>query len=103
MADEIRAAIEVHLNLYELSRLRASAPRLDAAAVATEVRLKDNIGRVLLSAVAPNVRNAFEDDVRVEYPEHGFGRLYIPFHKLIDWIVGGTEAVRTPDVERGTR
>jgi hypothetical protein len=90
LSDEVRAATAVYLDLINLAHLRLTEPvpgREDELAD-VERRIRDDIGRVLLPALHPDVRSKFENDRAVEYPVARFGSIKVPFDGLIEWIVG---------------
>jgi hypothetical protein len=94
VAVEMRAAIDVYLDLLELAKLREEAVT-EAEKLAPEERetvaleIKDSIGRTLLAAVSRQARRVFEQSAGVKYPVGKIGRIIIPFDRLIDWIVSG--------------
>jgi hypothetical protein len=96
ISDEMRAAVEVYMDLLELGRLRDPefARTLTEDAATVERRIKDDIGRILLAAVGRDARTVFEHDSGVEFPSGRIGHISIPFEKLIDWIVSGPSAVK---------
>lgn len=91
IAVEMRAAIDVYLDLNDLVRLRQTAASrcLPAAQRSDfERRIKDSIGRVLLAAISREAQSLFEDSAGVEDPAR-FGHIPTPFEKVIDWVVTG--------------
>lgn len=94
---EMRAAIDVYLDLLDLAKLREEAAT-DPEKMSRQQRddveraIKDSIGRVMLAAVSSDARHVFEHAAGVEYPVGRIGRIVIPFDKLIDWIATGDVA-----------
>jgi hypothetical protein len=90
-SDEVRAATAVYIELLNLAHLRITVPRdgFENVIADAERQTRDTIGRILLAALPGEVRNAFENAAGVEYPAQGFGRIHVPFDRLIEWIATG--------------
>lgn len=102
VSDELRAAAAVYIDLLELAHLREIAAIRGASAEAIsdrERRLKDDIGRVMLTAISGDQETIFENAAGIEYPKTGFAPIDTAFDQLIDWIVSG-ESPRQADTAR---
>ena len=88
VSDEIRAATAVYLGLVNLAHLRITVARQGQEDRLRDVerRLQDDIGRILLAALPADVQSRFENDAGVEYPVDRFGKIHVPFDKLLGWI-----------------
>lgn len=89
---EMSAAAVVYADLISLARARTAVVTGDIpASELSELveRLKEDIGRIMLTAFPNDACSVFENARGVEYPKHGFGPLDVPFSELIDWIVTG--------------
>ena len=89
-SDEVRAATLIYLDLVSLATLRMveSEPKTAQAIANIEYSLRENIGRVLLGAVAPEVAKRFEADADMELPL-AFDRVHVPFEDVLDWTANG--------------
>lgn len=99
VSDELRAAIEVYLLLVEMTNLRAYDEIDPARAIDFEQAIKEGFGRVFLAALSPDARNAFEEELGVEYPRDSFKEIVVPFDQLLAWVAGIPAASRTSNAE----
>ena len=86
-----RAATSIYIDLINLAHLRITIPAggAERAFDAVERSIKDEIGRVLMAAIHVDIQSAFEQAAGVTYPSDHFGKVHLPFDRLLDWIVTG--------------
>jgi len=91
IAVEMRAAIDIYLDLIELAHTRAvfPVPGQERAVADLQEKLANEIGRTLLPSLTDIARHEFESAAGVEYSEASFERVQIPFERVLQWVATG--------------